>query len=265
MAAHLRTPSPSRVRGRSPESEERTYTARNGASTTRRRRLPRVPRPADYGELARIINANARGEDDDRVETAEGIASGYEHLKNCDLDRDLVVAEVDGTPVAYTRVSWDQEVDGPRVYRMFCFTDPAFRGRGIGTALVEWDMARLREIAARARRCAGEALRDVAERQERLCHGHDPPSRLRADHLRRDDGAPDRRRPPRPPAPGGLEIRPVREEDMRTIWEADVEAFRDHWGFTEQTEEAYQQFISFPVQRPDAVEDRVGRRGRPAR
>jgi GNAT superfamily N-acetyltransferase len=93
--------------------------------------------PADYADLARIITAHAKGEEDDRVETPEGIASGYEHLDNCDPGRDLVVVEVDGRPVGYTRVFWEQEVDGPRVYRMFCFLDPAYRGRGIGTALVE--------------------------------------------------------------------------------------------------------------------------------
>ena len=29
--------------------------------------------------------------------------------------------------------------------------------------------------------------------------------------------------------PAGIELRPVREADHRKIWEADVEAFRDHW------------------------------------
>ena len=46
--------------------------------------------------------------------------------------------------------------------------------------------------------------------------------------------------------PAGLEIRPVRDEDIRTIWEADMEAFRDHWGYVEPTEQWYKQFISFP-------------------
>ena len=46
--------------------------------------------------------------------------------------------------------------------------------------------------------------------------------------------------------PEGLELRPVREEDIRTIWEADVEAFRDHWGFVEQTEADYQRFLAYP-------------------
>ena len=30
------------------------------------------------------------------------------------------------------------------------------------------------------------------------------------------------------------------------FWEADVEAFRDHWGSAEPSEERYQQFLAFP-------------------
>ena len=40
------------------------------------------------------------------------------------------------------------------------------------------------------------------------------------------------------------------DEDLRTIWEADVEAFRDHWGFSEQTEESYQRFLAYPYNDP---------------
>ena len=39
---------------------------------------------SDYPHFARIITASAEGEGDDRVETAEGIASHYEHLDRCD-------------------------------------------------------------------------------------------------------------------------------------------------------------------------------------
>jgi mycothiol synthase len=206
--------------------------------------------PPDYPELARIITAHARGEGDDRVETAEGIASGYEHLENCDPAHDLVVVEVDGRPVGYTRVFWEQEAGGPRVYRMFCFLDPAYQGRGIGSALVEWDMSRLREIAAE-HRDAPEKLfetwvNDTNVTATALIRGAGfEPITYSATMVRPTvDDLPDHR------LPEGLEIRPVREEDIRTIWEADVEAFRDHWGFVEQTEEGYQRFISYPYHDP---------------
>ncbi len=38
---------------------------------------------------------------------------------------------------------------------------------------------------------------------------------------------------PDAPLPDGLEMRPVTPDQYRTLWEADREAFRDHWGFNE--------------------------------
>jgi ribosomal protein S18 acetylase RimI-like enzyme len=52
------------------------------------------------------------------------------------------------------------------------------------------------------------------------------------------------------PLPDGLEIRPVREEDIRTIWEADMEAFKDHWGYVEPTETEYERFRAYPYLDP---------------
>ena len=102
---------------------------------------------SDYPHFARIITAWSKGDGNDRVETAEGIASGYANLQRCDPERDLVVVELDGRPVAYSRVWWDEEADGPHVYKHFCILDPAVAGRGIGTALFAWNETRLREIA----------------------------------------------------------------------------------------------------------------------
>jgi mycothiol synthase len=204
---------------------------------------------SDYPHLARIINAYSRGVGDDRVETAEGIASGYAHLERCDPERDIVVAEVDGRPVGYSRVFWDQEPDGPRVYRHFCFVDPDFGGRGIGSALFAWNERRLREIA------------DEHDAPEQLLEVWVNDCNTAATGLARDagyepvtydaqmirsfvDDLPDHR------LPDGVEIRPVREEHLRTIWEADIEAFRDHWGFVEPSEASYQRYLSFPYHDP---------------
>ena len=198
----------------------------------------------DYPHLARIITASARGEGSDRVETPEGIAAGYAHLDRCDPELDLLVAEVEGEPVGYSRVWWDQEPDGPRIYRHVCFLDPACGGRGIGSAFFAWGEGRLRVIAA----------------------GHDAPDKLlevfaddanaaatalireagfealtyAAEMVRSSvDDLPDHR------LPEGVEIRPVTEGQLRAIWEADTEAFRDHWGYVEPTEESYARFLAF--------------------
>jgi mycothiol synthase len=203
----------------------------------------------DYPELARIITASAQGEGDERVETTEAIASGYEHLERCDPMQDLLVAEVDGTAVGYSRVFWDQEIDGPRVYKQVCFLDPEFGGRGIGAAMLAWNEARLRDIAAGhepAESFLEAWAADANEAATALVQGAGyEPITYMAEMVRPSvEDLPDH------PLPAGLEIRPVRDEDIRTIWEADVEAFRDHWGSVEQTDEDYERFIAFPYHEP---------------
>jgi GNAT superfamily N-acetyltransferase len=44
--------------------------------------------------------------------------------------------------------------------------------------------------------------------------------------------------------PDGLEVRPVLPEQYRAIWDAATEAFRDHWGFAQPTEEDYQVWLN---------------------
>jgi ribosomal protein S18 acetylase RimI-like enzyme len=51
--------------------------------------------------------------------------------------------------------------------------------------------------------------------------------------------------------PPGLEVRPVTRDDYRAIWEADAEAFRDHWGEIDESEEAFLRFVDDPVYDPE--------------
>lgn len=205
--------------------------------------------PEDYPHFVRIINTCARAEGDERVETLEGIASGYDHLERCAPVRDLLVAEVDGGPVGYSRVWWDDEADA-RVYKFVCFLDPSAGGHGIGGALLAWNEARLREIAA-AQEASGLRYLQAWANDRNLAaaallrgSGYEPIT-YSAEMVRRsvDDL-------PVHVLPEGLEIRPARKEDLRTIWEAEVEAFRDHWGYVEQTEAGYRRFLERPYTDP---------------
>ena len=206
--------------------------------------------PADYADFARIITASSRGEGNDRVETPEGVASGYEHLDRCDPVRDLLIAEVDGRPVGYSRVWWDQEPEGPRIYRQVCFLDPENGGRGIGSAFLAWNEVRLREIASDHVDVSEKLLEawvgdgNVAATALVRGAGYEPVT-YSAEMVRPSvDDLPDHR------LPEGLEIRPVTDNQLREIWEADVEAFRDHWGYVEPTEADYEKFLAFPYHDP---------------
>ena len=46
--------------------------------------------------------------------------------------------------------------------------------------------------------------------------------------------------------PTGLDIRPVVESDHRRIWDADEEAFRDHWNRAERTEADFAGWFAIP-------------------
>lgn len=202
--------------------------------------------PSDYRHFVRIINAQSRAEDGDRVETIEVLASAYDHVERSDLSTDLLVAEARGAPVGYSRVYWDQHADGPLVFGHVCFVDPAFGGRGVGAALFAWNEARLREIAA-DHAAAPEKVFEVWANDRNAgaaalttASGYEP-CEYAAEMVRPSVGdLPDH------PLPDGLEIRPVREEDLRAIWEADAEAFRDHWGFVEPSEAGFQRFLAYP-------------------
>jgi ribosomal protein S18 acetylase RimI-like enzyme len=53
---------------------------------------------------------------------------------------------------------------------------------------------------------------------------------------------------PDAPMPAGLEIREVRPADMERIYQAEIEAFRDHWGFAEPGARERDEFFHDPVQ-----------------
>jgi mycothiol synthase len=199
----------------------------------------------DYPYFARIITAQSTREGHQRVETADSLGAFYDHFERCDPRCDLLIAEFAGTPIGYSRVWWDQEADGPRVYRQVCFLDPTYGGRGIGKAIFDWNDARLHEIADE---------HDVEDKQLEVFSND---RNLRATALITGAGyepvAHDAQmvRPmvddlPDHPLPEGVELRPVTEAQLREIWEADMDAFRDHWGYVEPSEERYQEFLAFP-------------------
>ena len=48
------------------------------------------------------------------------------------------------------------------------------------------------------------------------------------------------------PLPEGIEVRPVTTEDLKQIWHADVEAFKDHWGGFDGSDAQLQRWIERP-------------------
>lgn len=209
--------------------------------------------PVDHPDLVRIQNAQAQEDGETERETVEGLAVELSNRTDGDLERDLLVAEVDGTPVAWTHVGWDAQTDGSRRYRTWGVVDPAWRGRGIGGALLRWDLARLREIGADHafdgdRWFSGWANdADVAGTQLLLGHGFRP-LRQSVVMVRPTLDAIEV-----PPVPDGLDVRAAHEADLRTIYLADVDAFRDHDGWVDDSEAAFRRWALHPLTDPSLM------------
>ncbi len=195
--------------------------------------------PSDYAPMAAVITASAAADDHERAVTAEDIALSYGHLTHSDPYQDMIFVEIDGRLVGYGRGEWQEELEGPHVFNLVGYLVPEWRRRGIGAAMLRWLEDRLRDVAAtlppgRERYFQTGAPLSAVGLVALLERAGYAPVRYAHDMVRPSlDDIPDF------PLPEGLEVRPALPEHYRAIWDADDEAFRDHWGYIPHTEEDY--------------------------
>jgi mycothiol synthase len=197
----------------------------------------------DYPKMVAVIAASAEADKMERVDSVDDIANAYVHLVNCDPYQDMIFAEVNNEIIGYSRGFWRQEEDGPRIYASVGFLSPAWRRKGIGTSMFRWIENRMRVIAeSQPTMEAGLFEGFVTDGNTGLAalleKNSYTPIRYIVEMLR-----PDLENIPDFPMPDGLEVRPVSPEHYRAIWDADQEAFRDHWGYSKPTEEDYQAWL----------------------
>jgi len=213
-------------------------------------RFRRFRGESDFPAMVGVFNASRAADGLDEVRTVEQMAQGYANLKNSDPYQDLVLIEVDGQVVGYKRIEWWAELDGTHIYSHFGFMLPQVQGKGIGKALIRHSEARLREIAAGHPREKAPLFDTwTVDRQTGLIEllkseGYEP-VRYGYDMVR-----PDLENIPDMPLPEGIEARPVKPEQYRAIWEAEVEAFKDHWGEAEVEEKDFTRWQNDPMFQP---------------
>jgi mycothiol synthase len=187
----------------------------------------------DYPAMLAAIEGSKKADDIERTDSLEDIARNYRHLSNSDPYQDMLFAEMHGEVIGYGRVSWQKEVDGPRRYMHFTFLLPEWRHNGIRRAMLRHNERRLRQIAAGHPLDGPRSFESWAADSEThwaslLAEEGYGPTRYGLTMVR-----PDLEAIPDLPLPGGLEVRPVQPEHVPIIWAAAKEAFRDHWGYSE--------------------------------
>ena len=205
----------------------------------------------DLPEIVRVLNAES---DADGIVEHESLDAMRAWVANpseqFDAARDVVLAELDGRVVGVAGQDWIDTRDGERrEFRLWGSVDPAYRRRGIGSAL----------LADNERRALGSGAAQSSSRPVSLgawsAVGR-PGARLLEHNGYEvvrwffDMVRPDLEDIAVVPLPSGFELRPVAPERYPQLWRANREAFRDHWGGSDESEAAMHRFLDDPSNDP---------------
>lgn len=205
----------------------------------------------DFARMVAVVNGSAKADAIERVDTAEVVRNNYQHLTNCDLAKDFVIFEVEGQPndgvIGYSRLFWHQEdATKDRLYTSFAFLLPEWRRKGIGSAVLKHNQRRMREIAAGHPDDGKKYFASFGTKTE-----------INTNYLLLNDGyevasigavmvRPDLENIGTTELPEGVEVRPATEDQFEQIWAAELEAFRDHYGFAESNQTPIAQWLEDP-------------------
>jgi mycothiol synthase len=190
-------------------------------STTARTIELRAPTLEDLPALVAFFDAMQAG-------TGTGgttEANLRDQLKNkrADVPRNYRVAFEGGRIVGFASI-WHPE---PSSERVFLETKCHPRDPAVSDRLLDWGEERARELTAgRKGRIHGGALSDDEELAQQL---RDRGFELVRHFFTMEADLVDE--PPEPAWPEGVTVRTFRHGDERRVYEADAEAFRDHWDY----------------------------------
>lgn len=186
----------------------------------------------DYPDIVAINNICWPIDGREANDSVEGRKQHWEGMENFHAANVLIIAVFDDV-IGYATISWDEESEQSRCYYIYATLLPAWRRRGIGSAIQNWIEARSNEINAQLphkQNCYFHTYCfDIVEGKIALLRERGYEVAGAGYMMDRSLHEPI----PHWAMPGGIEVRPVQSDQMRAVYEALMEGFK-----TEPTQEA---------------------------
>jgi mycothiol synthase len=195
----------------------------------------------DYAGMTALLNADLDEGGHDSLTSEDDFVRSFESADRFDPSSDVLIAEAEGRPVGYVATLAWQELAGNEVLFHAGRVDPGWKRRGVGSGLLGWGQDRL---LTKSEGVGRRVLRTNAVSPSTTVfmekHGYEVTQHTA--HLVR----PDLDDIPELPLPDGIVVRPVTEDDLRAVYEAEVAHFRDHWGASEEEQGWWENFRTNP-------------------
>lgn len=183
----------------------------------------------DVNAVAQLIYDVCEADGDTTVAVTPQELENEWHNEGFNLEKDAFLVETsDGSVVGFEEFTnrfehYNLVTDG--------YVHPEFRDRGIGTALLRWVETRAREEMKLAEPDLRVFLRSTIDNRDKASNdlhkaeGYSPKRYSWRMEIKLDSA------PTVVTWPEGIELRPfIRNQHEVTVWQAQNEAFRDHWG-----------------------------------
>jgi mycothiol synthase len=201
--------------------------------------------PTDIAIVTEVLRSASLFDDTEMIPSEERIANEFAHPDGYDPTTDYFLGELDGRVVAVGEVRYVRR-DDEHTFAVGGAVHPDVRRRGIGRALLAHLEAR---AAQRAETLADDApvwldtwMPDVNVAFSALVRGAVyEPTRHFFEMLKTDLEA-----VVEPLLPGSVDLRPVVPADQRRIFDAEAEAFQDHWGRRDWSDEMFAELLKDP-------------------
>lgn len=195
---------------------------------------------ADFALALEIFNAERKMNGLDYTFKLEDFEEEVNFYDNFDINEQYIFAEYNGKAIAQFSFNWERQSDGLCVVYLDRTLLPEFYQEAIAQCILDYAEEKMKEQVALLPAEWPKAFR-IYQRLK---------NQQAVDFYQKNGYTPVRHffRMSRPidlpladhPLPKGFEIRPVEPSHYRAVWDAALEAFREHYGFVEPQEIHYE-------------------------